>query len=71
MARLLKLKLPEVSAVVVALDVPLSATVDPEPPVIVPERVKDCDCAVEVAAKFTPVIFAPFTVTVLLAGVNV
>jgi hypothetical protein len=52
---------PELLAVVVALAAPLNVTVAPLPPatgLIVPEILKVCD----VAVKFTPETFVPFTV---------
>jgi hypothetical protein len=52
---------PELLAVVVAPAAPFSVTVAPLPPaagLIVPEILKVC----AVAVKFTPVMFAPFTV---------
>ena len=67
MAKLAKLKFPELSAVVAALAAPLSVTVAPLPPVIVPEMLKVC----VVVVKFTPVTFALLIVTALFAGVNV
>ena len=59
--------MPEESAVVLAVAVPLSATVAPAPPVIVPEMLY---VATTLALKFTPVTLAPFTATGALVGVN-
>jgi hypothetical protein len=59
-------------AVVVAVAAPLSVTVAPLPPavgVIVPEMLKVFVCAV--AVKLIPVTFAPLTVALWLAGLNV
>jgi len=53
---------------VVAVAAPLKATVAEAPPVSVPDILHT---AVAVAVKFIPVIFAPFTVTLRFAGVNV
>ena len=64
-----KLYAPEASAVTVALAAPLSVTVAPAPPVIVPE-ITQVDC-VPVAVKFWPVASAPLTVTARLAGLKV
>ena len=67
MARLPKVKLPEASAVVEALEWPLSDTVSPPVPEIVPEMLKVC----AVAVKFTPVTLALLMVTLWLEGVKV
>jgi hypothetical protein len=67
-----KLKLPEPSAVVVAVAAPLNATVAPPPAetgLIVPEMLQVVGAACPV--KLIPVWFAPFTATARLAGVNV
>jgi hypothetical protein len=65
--RPVKLYTPNEFAVTVAVDVPVSATVAPEPPVpvIVPLRVNVCT-EVKLA-----VAFAPLTVTAWLGGVYV
>ena len=70
LAKPLKEYLPELSAIVLALAAPLSATVAPPPPevgVIVPEMLKVC----AVAAKFIPVTLAPLTVAPRLLGLKV
>ena len=59
---------PEALAVVVAVEVPVSAMVAPLPDVPTPPvMVQVCAVAVKVAA----VTFAPLTVTATLAGLNV
>jgi hypothetical protein len=61
---------PKLSAVLIALAVPLSATVAPLPPavgLIVPETVKVC----AVSVKFTPVTLLPLIAVLWLLGVNV
>jgi hypothetical protein len=67
-----KVKAPVLSALVVALDAPLSVTVAPLPPIaglIAPDMLNVWPpCAV--AVKFTPVTFAPLTVTFWLVGLN-
>ena len=71
MARPVKLKLPELSAVVVPLDVPLKVSVVPFPDaagLTVPERVQ---VGSAVAVKFTPVTPALLMVTDWLVGLNV
>jgi hypothetical protein len=71
--RPLKLYTPELFAVVVAVDVPLSETVAPPPLLagaIVPEIVKvGLDCAV--AVKLIPVMSPPFTVAACVPGLKV
>ena len=62
-----KLKLPEPSAVVVAFAAPLSVTVEPLPPVIVPEILY----VWAVVVNATPVMLALLIVTERFAGVNV
>jgi hypothetical protein len=70
LAKPLKEYLPELSAIVLALAAPLSATVAPPPPevgVIVPEMPNVC----AVAAKFIPVTLAPLIVAARLLGLKV
>ena len=59
--------MPEVSAVVEALAAPLKVTVDPLPPVIVPEMLQ----VIAVAVKFTAFALAPLMVTAWLTGLKV
>ena len=59
--------MPEASAVTVALEAPLKATVAPLPPVIVPEMLQ----VIAVAVKFTAVTLALLIVTGLLVGLMV
>lgn len=70
MFRLLKVKLPDASAVVVALAAPLNVTVAALPPalLIVPEM-ENVVGATE--AKATPATFAELTVTAWFGGVKV
>jgi hypothetical protein len=70
LAKPLKKYLPELSAIVLALVAPLSATVAPLPPavgMIVPEMLNVC----AVAVKFIPVTLAPLTVAARLLGLKV
>jgi hypothetical protein len=62
-----KLYVPVLLAVVEAVLAPLSATVAPAPPEMVPEIVYVAVLAV--AVKVTPATLAPLTVTLLLVGV--
>ena len=59
----LKVNVPVELAVTVAVAAPVSFTVAPEPPLMVPEMEKVCTADVKFA-----VAFAPLTVTVWLAG---
>jgi hypothetical protein len=62
-------KLPDASAVVVALDVPDKLTVAP---VLVAETFPEMlKVGIAVAVKLMPVTFAPFTVAGALVGLNV
>jgi len=69
-AKPVKLKLPELSAVAVPLDVPLRVNNVPVPDadgLTVPEILHVC----AVAVKATPVVLAPLIVTAWLVGLNV
>ena len=59
--------MPEASAVLVAVAAPVRETVDPTPPVIVPEMLQVGAAA---AVKLTPAALAPETVTARFGGVN-